>query len=348
MRTAATVFVSLSVLIGSGGCQRRRAAPPPISFSGPTMGTRYSVKLAALPDGVSREQIQTELDRRLESVNHQMSTYQPDSELSRFNRQTGTGWFAVSPNLVTVVTEALRVSRWSGGRFDVTVGPLVNLWNFGPDAHPKQLPTETAITAARQRVGYQQLEVRADPPALRKTRPDLYVDLSAIAKGFAVDQLAEYLAGLKTPGYLVEIGGEMRAGGNHADGSPWQVGIEQPTPGHRGIERIIRLKNQAIATSGDYRNFFEINGKRYSHTIDPRTGRPVTHQLTSVSVIAETCTTADALATAVMVLGPVEGYNKAVADDRPVLLIVRDGGRFVEKATPAFKRLFGNSAEGGR
>lgn len=311
-----------------------------IAFTGKTMGTTYSVKVSELPDGVSQVALQDEIVRCLETVNRQMSTWLPDSEISRFNRYQETDWFPVSSETAFVVKTAIEVSRKTNGAFDVTVGPLVNLWSFGPGPRGHALPEPAIIEAAKARVGYQFLEVRFDPPALKKTRADVYVDLSAIAKGFGVDQVAELLESRSIADYMVEIGGEVRAKGMKPDGTPWRIGIETPTPFSRGIQRAVALSGQSMATSGDYRNFVIIDGKRYSHTIDPKTGWPVHHQLTSASVIAENCMLADAYATALMVLGPDEGYNWAEQQGLAALLIVREGDQFIEKPTRAFEDLF--------
>ena len=308
-----------------------------ITLTGKTMGTTYSVKLPKLPGELTAETLQAEIDRCLETVNNQMSTWQSDSELSRFNRFEESDWFPVSEDTAVVVKTAIEVSRSTGGAFDVTVGPLVNLWNFGPDRSERTLPAESVIEETKARVGFEFLEVRLDPPALRKTRPQVYVDLSAIAKGFGVDKVAGVLDQHLIADYMVEIGGEVRTKGTKADGQAWRIGIETPTPFARGVQEALALSGQSLATSGDYRNFAVIEGKRYSHTIDPRTGRPVDHKLTSVSVIAESCMLADAYATSLMVLGPVKGYNWATDRGIAALLIVRDGERFLEKPTPAFE-----------
>jgi thiamine biosynthesis lipoprotein len=186
-------------------------------------------------------------------------------------------------------------------------------------------------------VGYEKLEVRLDPPALRKRDPQTSVDLSAIAKGYGVDVVAELLDERGVKAYMVEIGGEVRTKGPKPDGDAWHIGIERPVAKQRAVETVVDLGSDAMATSGDYRNYFEAGGKRYSHTIDPRTGRPIEHTLVSASVFSSTCMTADAYATTAMVLGPGEGYDRLVEHEAPALLIVKVGDRFVEKPTPAFE-----------
>jgi thiamine biosynthesis lipoprotein len=265
-----------------------------------------------------------------------MSTYLPESELSRFNRHEGLDWYAVSPELVRVVAAGREVSKRSQGAFDVTVGPLVNLWGFGPTGRPNVVPTDEAIAECRDRVGYDRLEVREELPALRKRRADLYVDLSAIAKGFAVDEIARLLEQCGVRGYMVEIGGEVSTGGRKPDGSSWRIGIERPVATAREIQCVVELDDRSLATSGDYRNFFELQGRRYSHEIDPRTGRPVKQGLVSVSVLADDCMTADAWATALMVLGPETALPTARQHGLDVLCMIRTPDGVLEQTTPGF------------
>jgi thiamine biosynthesis lipoprotein len=267
-----------------------------------------------------------------------MSTYLPDSEISRFNRFRSDEWFPVSSDTATVVAAALEVGKNTAGAFDISVGPLVNLWSFGPHAAPPKVPSEEAIQDAMAKVGLSRIEVRQDPPGLRKTHPDVYLDLSGIAKGFAADAVAELLRRRGLHRFMVEIGGEVRTGGRKIDGSAWRIGIERPLSDTRAIQRVVELEHLALATSGDYRNFFEQDGRRYSHTIDPRSGRPVEHDLASVSVIAETCMFADAMATALVVMGAERAFRYAQENALDVLLIVRESSGFAERATAGFDK----------
>ncbi len=330
---SARIAASLLVGIAIAGCDR---PPEPVALSGRTMGTTYSVKLTGLPEGVSADELKRDVDGALAEVNAKMSTYDPASELSRFDAADSTEWFPVSGETAKVVAEALRVSRESGGAFDATVMPLVNLWSFGPEARPDAVPSDAEIAVRRALVDAEKIAIRANPPALRKADPGMSVDLSAIAKGYGVDVVARLLDRRGVAGYMVEIGGEVRTKGTKADAGKWRLGIERPLSDVRSVGRVVELSGESLATSGDYRNYFESGGVRYSHTIDPRTGRPIGHALASVSVIADDCMTADAYATAVMVLGPEAGYDWLVERDVPALLIVRDGDGFIEKPTPAF------------
>jgi thiamine biosynthesis lipoprotein len=339
-RQTVAILMLCCVAFSMSGCDMSRESAAPVSISGSTMGTSYSIKLSELPAGVIQEELHKNVDNMLERINDQMSNYRQDSELSRFNRFTGRDWFDVSPETAQVVREALSISLKSGGAFDVTVGPLVNLWSFGPQQRPRKVPSDEEINAMLAVIGYEYLKVRTTPPAIQKLVDGLEVDLSAIAKGFAVDQVAELLIQRGVKGFMVEIGGEIRTYGTKANGSPWTVGIELPADDQRRVQEVVKLDHRALATSGDYRNFFVEDGKRYSHTIDPRTGRPVEHRLASVSVISEHCMFADAWATTLMVLGPEKGYEFAVGQDLAVMFVTRDENGFSRKPTPAFNSIF--------
>jgi len=318
------------------GCRR----PVEETLTGPTMGTQYTVKVVRRPDAVDVATLEKEVQAELDRVDALMSTYRADSELSRFNVFDHTDWFPVSPATAEVVEAAIDIGRRSGGAFDVTVGPLVNLWGFGPSKGPAQrVPSPEEIDEAKSRTGLHHIEVRTDPPAVRKHLPGVYVDLSGVAKGFAVDQVAGLLERRGLENYMVEVGGEVRAKGENLQGRPWQIGIESPVAGVRSLQRVVGLGDKAMATSGDYRNYFEADGVRYSHMIDPRTGRPIAHRLASVTVLDPSCMRADAWATALTVLGPEEGYALAEKEDLPVLLVVKGDNEFVEKATPEFEKL---------
>lgn len=307
-----------------------------MELRGTTMGTFYSIQVVDLPSAIEPQGLRDKIDAELDLVEGLMSTYRDDSELSGFNRSRSTDWFAVSPELAGLVKEAIRTSEVSDGAFDVTVGPLVNLWGFGPGGGTDTPPTDAEIARTRTCVGYRKLSVRSDPPALRKSEPSLYLDLSAIAKGYGVDRLAELLDVTGVANYLIGIGGELRGRGYNGRGLPWRIAVEHPDPGGRVIHRILALHDGAIASSGDYRNFFEQDGRRYSHTIDPKTGRPVTHRLASVTVLAPRTAQADALATAFLVLGPQAGFTLAEPLETPALFIIRTPEGYSELQTSAF------------
>jgi thiamine biosynthesis lipoprotein len=307
-----------------------------LELQGATMGTSYSIQVVDLPSGVDPNALRDRITKELDRVNALMSTYRESSELSGFNRSRSTDWIPVSPELATLVKEAIWTSEVSDGAFDTTVGPLVNLWGFGPGKRTDTAPTDDRIAQARAHVGYHKLSVRQEPPALRKSDPDLYLDLSAIAKGYGVDRVAELLEKTGITDYLVEIGGELRGHGHNGRGQPWRIAVERPDPGVREVERVVELRGGAMATSGDYRNFFEQGGKLYSHTIDPTTGRPVTHDLASVTVLAPRTAKADALATALLVLGPKAGPALAESLGIPALFILRTPDGYEERQSGTF------------
>lgn len=327
-------WILICCFIGFVGCH---SEPHPLTvIRGQTMGTTFQVKLPHLD--LDQAKLDADINALLVEVNRQMSTYQKDSEITQFNQNRATDWVGISKDFGYVLGVAQHVSNWSGGAFDVTVGPLVNLWGFGPEAVPDRIPSADSIQTRMAMMGYEKLDVRADQEAVRKRVPQMYCDLSAVAKGFGVDKIATYLDGLNVEAYFVEIGGEVRVKGRNR-GKRWRVGIATPTV-QGGLQKVVEIEDQAMATSGDYHNYFERDGKRYSHTIDPRTGYPITHRLASVSVIHEACAYADALATAINVMGPDKGFAFALEQNLPVFMIVKGSDGFEEKMTPAFEKIF--------
>ncbi|HCK80598.1 MAG TPA: FAD:protein FMN transferase [Candidatus Competibacter sp.] len=331
-------LVSLPLCVLLAACEAERPDPT-IRIAGSTMGTRYELKLAPQAGQSVPADLKARADELLAQINRQMSTYDPDSELSRFNRDPRTDWIEVSPELYQVVAEGLRFSELTRGAFDITVGPLVNLWGFGPEPRRDQAPSEAEIQQARQRVDYRRLHARAQPPALKKERADLYVDLSALAKGYAVDRLAELAQASGIDNYLVAIGGDLRAKGHNGKGQPWTVAIERPVADRRAVERLIRPGDHAVSTAGDYRNFFEQDGRRYSHIIDPRSGRPAPQTVASVTVISQLDLKADAADTALLAAGAERGLQLASEHHLAAffILVGADGGGFEERYTPEFE-----------
>ncbi len=304
------------------------------------MGTTWSVQ-ASLPSGQSAQVVQRGIQAELDRVDGQMSTYKPDSALSRFNRAPAGSWQPLPPEFFSVLQHALQLAKDSDGAYDPTVGPLVNLWGFGPDQRPRQPPTAQAIAAAKARVGWQRLQL--DVARHRARQPGgAYLDLSAVAKGFGVDQVGRYLERLGVDAWLVEVGGELKAHGRKPDGNAWRVGIERPDAAAGPVMSVdelidtIELDNRAIATSGDYRHVFEDHGRYYSHHIDPRSGQPVPHEVASVSVLAVDCMQADPLGTALSVMGADRGMAYARKHDLAVLMIVRTAEGFEQRLSPAF------------
>ena len=323
-----------------------------VSLSGPTMGTRYNVTLVTEWGEPDEHALRHLIDERLAEVNSRMSTYDPESELSRFNASESTAWFDVSADTASVVRSALDLAADSRGAYDPTVGPLVNLWGFGPGKRRSEPPTDEEVRAAMEAIGHELVDVRLEPPALRKARPRVYLDLSSIAKGHGVDAVAEILVESGVAAFMVEIGGEVRTRGSKPGDYPWRIGVERadpasPAPGaNRPLQSVVELSGRALATSGDYRNFFQNEGVRYSHTIDPLSGRPVTHDLATVTVLADSCRDADGLATALLVLGPTAGYDWASERGIAALFVSRiDAGGLVERTTSTWDQLTRETSE---
>lgn len=312
---------------------------PQLELSGHTMGTTFNIVLVAPPATVSKEQLQEQVISMLDHVDALASTWRSDSELAAFNATQSDDWITVSPEFCAVVAAALAVSEVSGGAFDITVAPLVNLWGFGPDGIVDVPPPDDAITATLQAVGYEKLQTRCAQPALRKARPDLEVDLSGWAKGYAVDRVAAVLSVAGLDDYLVEVGGELRASGHNARGQKWAIAIEAPLTSRRVPQAVIHVTDTGVATSGDYRNYFEHDGHRYSHTIDSRTGKPVAHNLAAVTVLNPSTAYADAMATALLVLGPEAGPALARKIDIAGYFLVREPSGIREITTPGFDLL---------
>jgi FAD:protein FMN transferase len=309
------------------------ASTPPREtlLDGQTMGSAWTVKIAGdLP--LDRRQLQAGVQARFETVNQALSTYRADSALSRFNDHPGEGWVEVDPELAQVLKYALSLAQLSDGAYDVTVGPLVNLWGFGPDPATYRVPVEAAIADARARVGWRKVEVDVEQHRARK-QPGVRIDLSSLGKGRGVDRVAEYLDAQGVTNYLIDLSGKLRARGLNAHGMAWQVAIEQPAPDDtsgaaRTVPAVVALRDESIATAGDYRRFFETGGRHYSHIIDPRTGAPVAHATLSATALGPTCMQADALATMLMAMEPAAALSLAETGHIPALLIRRESTGF--------------------
>ncbi|MDR0869299.1 MAG: FAD:protein FMN transferase [Planctomycetaceae bacterium] len=341
----------------------------PVEYSaqeakGSTMATSYSVKVRDFPKSKNVDawsSVAEKIQRCLDDIDCRMSTFKPDSEVSRFNMSDSTDWFSVSPETAEVAELALDVSRLTDGAFDITVAPLVDCWGFGAKEQSFRqaaLPPENEINEIKKRIGFDKLSVRLNPPALKKSVPELSVDLSAIAKGYAVDCVVRLLEQLKFKNYMVEVGGEVRCRGNKGEQGSWVVGIEKPLIVPQGEfpglwEKKLPMSDSALATSGDYQNYHTVGTVRYSHIIDPRTGYPTekiaagetapAERLGSVSVFDKDCARADALATALFVLGEQKGLEFAERERLPVLFLLRTDGQkpvIREAASTEFKKLF--------
>ena len=296
------------------------------------MGTTYSITVVA--DQLPPDDLSQQIDRLLSKVDSSMSTYKNESEISRFNRLSVGQTQKISSEFAEVVRISQKIWHQSNGAFDPTIGPLVDLWGFGPVDREGQVPSSESIEQVLSNVGFESIVL--EDLTLSKLAP-VALDVSAVAKGYAVDLVANHLEMLALPDYLVEIGGEIRVSGTNPDGQPWRIALEQPQL-FAAVDRVIEISDIAIATSGDYRNYFEKDGVRYSHTIDPRTGMPIRHKLASVSVIAESCAEADAWATALSVMGAVESKKLANQLGLAVYMLVREDDQFVAQHSDKFEQ----------
>jgi len=329
------ILVVSLILITACGVQKEQRNLTVID--GLTMGTTYTIKINSPSTDKTSKSIKQDIESILNNINQIMSTYLSDSELSKLNHSDSVDWIKLSPDLFSVIEQGIHISEETDGNFDITIGPLVNLWGFGPGEILSVIPAYTDIQNAREQVGYQYLQLDKTSTSVRKQIPDLYIDLSGIAKGYAVDKLADYMDSNNFNHYMVEVGGEIRAKGKNTKDQSWRIGIEKPDSSKRTVQQIIKLFNIGMATSGDYRNFFEVEGRRYSHTINPKTGRPVSHNLASVTVLHPSALIADALATGMLVLGPQAGYELAVRENLAALFIIKSNGGFEEKYTSSFR-----------
>ena len=330
---ASFLLSALIALLLIGGCDH---APEVVKISGSKFGTSYHITIVA--DQPAPADLAEQIDAALDVVDLSMSTYKSESELSLFNRLPATETVAASPELWTVLQTSRQVWQQSAGAFDPTVGPLVDLWGFGPQMTNDRIPSDDEIAKALASIGYQYLVLNSDEQTISKALP-LRLDLSAVAKGYAVDQVADLLEMLALPDYLVEVGGEMRVSGLNPKGQPWRIAIE--TPDAMGqVDNIIALESAAIATSGDYRNYFEKDGKRYSHSIDPRTGRPIEHRLASVTVVADRCIDADAWATAFLVMGDEAALEIANQQSIAVYMLVKAKAKAKDQFTAVYSDAF--------
>jgi thiamine biosynthesis lipoprotein len=313
-----------------------------IEFRGLTMGATFSVKVVTRLDELESTGL-SDVDRviraRLDRINRLMSTWDPDSELSRFNRSTSLEPFPLSLETFEVLRWSVELSTLTGGALDVTIGPLVDAWGFGPGGPRNRLPSDEEIARLRDATGAGRLELNPAALTVRKTRPEVRCDVSAVAPGYATDGLWAELADRGFTDFLVDVGGELRTRGRNEAGEPWQIAIERPQPQGHVIQRTVPISNLAITTSGDYRKYREVDGQRVTHILDPRTGRPLTHRLASVTVIDELAVRADGLATALMVLGSDEGIVLAKKLALAALFIERTDEGFSERATPRFEEI---------
>ncbi len=338
MRTPWSPLVHcLGVTLISAGCHGPSAMPELHTLTGPTMGTTYTVKYLAPKQSLQEAEVQAAVEHILARITREFSTYDPDSELSRLNRAAAGEWLAVSQEMLQVMRKAAELNLLTGGAFDMTVGPLVALWGFGPNPPGEdRVPNKAELATAMRLVGRHNIELRLEPAAIKKAQAGVSLDLNALVPGYAADLVAARLEAFGFQHYLVDMGGELKLKGRNQMRAPWTVAIERPEPGTRRIERVIQLTDRGVATSGDYRNFFELGEQRYSHELDARTGWPIAHRLVSVTVIAGSAMHADGLATGLLVLGPEEGFALAEREHIAALFILRTSAGWEAQPTAAF------------
>ena len=311
-------------------------------FSGPTMGSTYSIKYVRGEDSPSLDLLKRETETILADIDQQMSTYRDDSAIEQFNQAPAGSCQAMPDGVLELVAAGQVLNQQSQGAFDLTLEPLLNLWGFGPKARAEKVPTAQLLAAARERMGMQHLRIEAGQLC---KEVDVQVDFNSIAAGYAVDRIVQRLNELGIDSYLVEVTGELKAAGRKPDGERWRIGLEAPQDGQRVAQRVLELDGYGISTSGDYRNYFEENGQRYSHTLDPATGAPITHKLAAVTVADKSTLRADGLSTVLMVMGTERGLAFAEQQGIAAFFVTREGEAFVTQSTQAFEQLFAAGEE---
>ncbi|WP_242487341.1 FAD:protein FMN transferase [Pseudomonas sp. TH15] len=312
------------------------------SFGGPTMGSTYSIKYVRHAGGPDSSQVRREVEGILADVDRQMSTYRSDSDIERFNDLPANSCQTMPAPILELVRVGEQLSLQSEGSYDLTVEPLMNLWGFGPQGREEKVPSAEALAEVMKRVGHGHLRINGDQ--LCKDAA-IEVDFNSIAAGYTVDTIAARLEALGIHSYLAEATGELKAVGKKLDGSPWKIALEEPRDDQQVAERIINVDGYGVSTSGDYRNYFEQGGQRYSHTFDARTGAPITHNLASVTVIIPSTLMADGLSTLLLILGPERGWDYAEKHNIGAFFVIRADTGFVTRTNQAFERLSGGKTE---
>jgi len=327
-------FIGLFALVTLSGCGNSDSLE---SFGGPTMGSTYSIKYVRHAGLAGPAEVKAQVEKILAQVDRQMSTYRSDSDIGRFNVLPANSCQAMPEPVLHMVEVGEQLSLASDGAFDLTVEPLLNLWGFGPQGREEKVPSEQALAAAQQRVGHAHL--RIEEGKLCKDAA-VEVDFNSIAAGYAADLIGEKLKAMGIDNYLVDATGELKIAGRKLDGSPWRIALEEPRDDQQVAERVVFLDGYGVSTSGDYRNYFEQDGRRYSHEFDARTGKPIQHALASVTVIQPSALMADGLSTMLLVLGPEQGWDYAEKHDIAAFFVIRADKGFVTRSNPAFDRLF--------
>ncbi|MFL1482228.1 FAD:protein FMN transferase [Pseudomonas grimontii] len=323
------MFCAVALLTGCGGDSLER-------FGGPTMGSTYSIQYVRTSSTPGPQELQRQVESLLGEVDRQMSTYRSDSAIARFNRLPTNSCQLMPAPILLLVRTGEQLSQGGDGAFDLTVEPLLNLWGFGPQARELKVPDAMTLAQVRQRVGHQHLRINGEQ--LCKDAA-VEVDFNSIAAGYAVDRIAELLTHQGVQDYLVEATGELKAAGHKPDGAPWRIALEEPRDDQQVAEKILNVNGFGVSTSGDYRNYFQQDGRRYSHTLDARTGTPITHQLASVTVLHPSALMADGLSTLLLILGPEQGWDYAEQHGIAAFFVRREGDGFVTRTNQAFEQL---------
>lgn len=325
--------VLTGVLLSLAGCGQGDSLE---RISGPTMGSSYTVQYVRTPRGPAPEQVRREVERILEGIDKRFSTYRSDSLTEAFNRLPANSCQPMPADVLELVRVGEQLARQSDGAFDLTVEPLLDLWGFGPQSRSEKVPDAQALAATRQRVGHGHLRIVGEQ--LCKDAP-VEVDFNSIAAGHAVDLLVERLKALGIADLLVEATGELKAIGRKPDGSHWNVALELPRDDRQIAQQVLAVDGFGVSTSGDYRNYFEENGQRYSHTFDARLGKPVKHDLAAVTVFDRSTLMADGYSTLLFILGPERGWEFALQHEIAAVFVTRVADGFVSRSTPAFAQL---------
>lgn len=328
-RTALCLLLASALLAGCGEKIEE--------FGGPTMGSHYSLKYLAGEGSPEPAALKAEVEALLTQVDQQMSTWRSDSDLSKFNRLPAGSCRVMPDAVLALVRRGEQLFRDSDGAFDLTVSPLLELWGFGPQSRGERVPTAEEITAAQATVGHRHLRIEGQQ--LCKSAA-VHLDFNSLAAGYTVDLIAARLAERAVSSYLLDVTGEIKAVGRKPDGSPWRIAIEAPRDDQQVAQKVLSLDGLGVSTSGDYRNYFERDGQRYSHTLDPQTGAPITHRLAAVTVVDASTLRADGLSTLLMVLGPERGFAYAEQAGIAAFFVTRTDKGFATRATPAFERRF--------
>ena len=325
------------ILIGCFGNEKKQS---PVSISGQTMGTTYNVTVIDNPLSLSKENLKKRIEETLNEVNQKMSNWYDQSEINMINNDNRGEPIDLSQELFDVINISTDIHNRSNGAFDITAAPLINLWGFGPNKSERKIPSVSEVSAALEMVGQTKLlKLIPGLNQLKKRNSEVSINLSAIAKGYGIDRIARTLREEKIQNFLVEIGGDLITSGTNKNGKAWSIGIESPKGGRQIVQSVIKIKDQAMATSGDYKNFFEKNGIRYSHIIDPKTGYPIRHKTLSVTVLSKSAALADGWATAMLVLGKNDGMIVANKLDIPVFFISSHEKMFITAGSEEFKKI---------